>query len=629
MKSLKHLYLKLTLSLLLVISLMTGCFGGPENGALPAAPSESTAAESIPEENPAAENSDPGDAASHALKEKAQQVQADYDRLMKDVFLDEVDESLITLHYTLADPAALGITDYDRTLGTISLEESRQTLADIKSLKVQLDTIDSRLLRKDQLLTHRILSAYLNTQLDSEGLELYEQPLSSSLGIQAQLPILLSEYAFYSTQDVEDYLELLGSVDTYFDSIIAFEQQKTEAGLGLCDTVIDRIIQSCKAYILDADHSFMTETFSSRLEGLEGLSREEKAAYEEKHRTAINEAFVPAYEALMAGLEPLKGKGDNDMGLYYLPQGRDYYTYLVNSVTGTSYGDIPALKKAMNDQMLDDLAAMDELLAENPSLAEKMYSYSFELTDPDLILADLEEQCSEDFPAIQDYECTIKDVPEALEGILSPAFYLTVPIDRPQDNSIYINNGSTSTSRSLYSTMAHEGYPGHMYQTLYFNQSGSCDLRKLLSFGSYSEGWATYVEYYSYELDNGLPEGLGELLRHNSAFTLALYGILDINIHYDGWNIDQVQDYLKQYFHISDPSVVTTIYYDIVENPANYLEYYVGYLEILEMQREAQKTLGTDYSNLEFNRFLLDMGPAPFHVIRGYFSEWLTEMNQS
>ena len=202
-----------------------------------------------------------------------------------------------------------------------------------------------------------------------------------------------------------------------------------------------------------------------------------------------------------------------------------------------------------------------------------------------------------------------------------------MPIDRPQDNSIYINNGSTNTARNLYSTLAHEGYPGHMYQTLYFNKHNTCNLRKLLSFSSYSEGWATYVEYYSYSLNNGLDPDLGELLRHNAAFTLALYAILDVNIHYEGWDIRQVEDYLNHYFRISDSSVITTIYYDIAENPANYLEYYVGYLEILGMQREAKKTLGSRYTNMEFNRFLLDIGPAPFSVIKPYFAEWLTQQN--
>ena len=613
MKQRKTIYFQYLLCLFLVICLTAGC-------AVPSQPSlSSPAAESgqMPESGPSYEH----------YEKKTIDAQETFDRLVDDLFLDEVDNSLITLHYTLADPASYGITDYDKTLGTISLEDSKQTLTDAKSLKVQLNNIDSRLLREDQLLTYNILSSYLNTLLSSEGMELYDQPLSSSLGIQAQLPILLSEYAFYSRQDVEDYLSLLTSIDTYYESIAAFEKEKSDAGLGLCDIAIDRIIQSCNAYLLDADHSFMAETFAERLNQVEDLTQQEKDDYIARNHAAIDEHFVPAYQKLIQDLAPLKGAGTNDKGLYYFPDGQKYYQYLVSACTGTSYQDIPSLKKAMSDQMMDDLTAMDELLTENPALAKKMYSYSFALTDPNQILEDLKKQCAGDFPAIEDYICSIKPVPSALESTLSPAFYLTVPIDRPQDNSIYINNGSTNTARNLYSTLAHEGYPGHMYQTLYFNRNNSCKLRKLLSFNSYSEGWATYVEYYSYSLNNGLDPDLGELLRHNAAFTLALYAILDVNIHYEGWELSQVQDYLNQYFRISDPSVITTIYYDIVENPANYLEYYVGYLEILNMQREAMKTLGSKYTNMEFNRFLLDIGPAPFSIIRPYFTEWLIRQN--
>ena len=614
MKQRKTIYLQLIMSLILVISLVTGCV----------APGQSADKETDAQTEAGLESS-----ASYEKYEKAHlDAQEHFDQMMNDLFLDEVDNSLITLHYTLANPAAFGITDYDKTLGTVTLEESKQALADAKSLKVQLNDIDSRHLREEQLLTYTILSSYLNTMLSSEGLELYDQPLSSSLGIQAQLPILLSEYVFYTKQDVEDYLSLLSSIDIYYESIIEFEKQKTEAGLGLCDTAIDRIIESCNAYLLDADHSFMAETFAQRLDQVEGLTDTEKEDYSARNRAAINEHFVPAYQKLIDGLTPLKGTGTNDKGLYYFPEGQKYYQYLVNAYTGTSYQDIPELKKAISDQMMNDLTAMDELLTENPALAKKMYSYSFSLTDPNEILENLRTQCIKDFPAIEDYVCNIKNVPSALEATLSPAFYLTVPIDRPQDNSIYINNGSTNTARNLYSTLAHEGYPGHMYQTLYFNRNNSCNLRKLLSFSSYSEGWATYVEYYSYTLDNGLDPDLGELLRHNAAFTLSLYAILDLNIHYEGWDIKQVQDYLNHYFRISDPSVITTIYYDIAENPANYLEYYVGYLEILNMQSEAKKTLGSRYTNMEFNRFLLDIGPAPFSVIKPYFNEWLIEENK-
>ena len=365
-------------------------------------------------------------------------------------------------------------------------------------------------------------------------------------------------------------------------------------------------------------------------------ARDEQEAHEEfvreynkaKNKKAINEHFVPAYERLITGLEGLKGKGTNDKGLYYYPEGRKYYEYLVNASTGTSYSDVSALKQAINKQMSKELAAVNQLLSDDPSLGDKLDSSPFTLTEPKDILEDLKAQSQADFPPVNDCNYTIKNVPKTLEGFLSPAFYLTVPIDRPEDNSIYINNQSTDAG-SLYTTMAHEGYPGHMYQTNYFNQHNTCNLRNVLDFQGYVEGWGTYAEYYAYTLDHGMEEQVGELLQHNAAFTLALYALLDINIHYEGWDMDQVNDYLTMYFQIDDPSVISSIYYEVVENPSNYLSYYTGYLEFLNMREEAQQRLGANFSLLEFNRFLLDIGPAPFSVIRNYFTQWLIQNGSS
>lgn len=89
----------------------------------------------------------------------------------------------------------------------------------------------------------------------------------------------------------------------------------------------------------------MAETFAERLEQVEGLTKQEKEDFIARNHTAIDEHFVPAYQKLIEGLTPLKGTGTNDKGLYYFPQGKKYYQYLVNAYTGTSYQDIPALKK--------------------------------------------------------------------------------------------------------------------------------------------------------------------------------------------------------------------------------------------------------------------------------------------
>ena len=511
--------------------------------------------------------------------------QEEFDQLTEELFLTEVSGNTITLHYTLADPESLGISRPAPSLGSVSLGQSQSALREMLNLKQELSGMDPDSLLPDQLLTWKILNSYLNTQLSANGLELYDQPLSSSIGIQAQLPILLC--------------------------------------LGLCDASIDRIGASCQAYLGEGGQSFLTDSFRTRLDELSDLTDEEKQSCTARHEEAIREHFVPAYEHLYEGLMELKGSGGNDKGLYYLPQGRQYYEYLVKSSTHTSYGTVEELRDAIALRMTQDLTAMEEILTKDPDLAQEASSYAFSLTEPEAILEDLKQQCAADFPQIPQCSYTVKEVPQALEASLSPAFYLTVPLDRPQDNSIYINPGSTSSSRNLYTTMAHEGWPGHMYQTQYFNQTGACNLRKLLSFSSYTEGWATYVEYYAYRLDNGLAPGLGELLAHNSSFTLALYALLDINIHYEGWDLEQMGSFLNQFFSISDEEVISTIYYDIAENPANYLEYYTGYLEISNMEKEARESLKDSYSPLSFHTFLLDMGPAPFDVIWEEFEGWV------
>ena len=549
--------------------------------------------------------------------------QEEFDQLTEELFLTEVSGNTITLHYTLADPESLGISRPAPSLGSVSLGQSQSALREMLNLKQELSGMDPDSLLPDQLLTWKILNSYLNTQLSANGLELYDQPLSSSIGIQAQLPILLCEYSFYSRQDVEDYLGLLADMDRYFGELLAFEQQKSAAGLGLCDASIDRIGTSCQAYLGEGGQSFLTDSFRTRLDELSDLTDEKKQDYMVRHQEAIKQYFIPAYEHLYEGLMQFKGSGGNDKGLYYLPQGRQYYEYLVKSSTHTSYGTVEELRDAIALRMTQDLTAMEEILTKDPDLAQEASSYAFSLTEPGAILEDLKQQCAADFPQIPQCSYTVKEVPQALEASLSPAFYLTVPLDRPQDNSIYINPGSTSSSRNLYTTMAHEGWPGHMYQTQYFNQTGACNLRKLLSFSSYTEGWATYVEYYAYRLDNGLAPGLGELLAHNSSFTLALYALLDINIHYEGWDLEQMGSFLNQFFSISDEEVISTIYYDIAENPANYLEYYTGYLEISNMEKEARESLKDSYSPLSFHTFLLDMGPAPFDVIWEEFEGWV------
>lgn len=176
--------------------------------------------------------------------------------------------------------------------------------------------------------------------------------------------------------------------------------------------------------------------------------------------------------------------------------------------------------------------------------------------------------------------------------------------------SIYINRNPIYDNQPLYNTIAHEGYPGHLYQTVWFHTHCDSDLRKILSFSGYTEGWAAYVEALSYRLDNGLDPLLGELLEANSKATLGIHAYLDMAINYLGWEQKDVQKYLSTYFSDSE-SIADSMFETMIDNPANYLSYFIGSLEIRNMRETAELQLGDSFDATKFHTFLLDRETLP------------------
>lgn len=551
-------------------------------------------------------------------------LQADFETFCTDLFKKEMEVSgTLDLHYTLLHPENYGIDAEDATLGTYRLSELIKSNHEIHDLKEKLSEFDPHMLSDDQQILYDSLSERIETGLMAEGLELYDQPLAPTIGIQAQLPILLAEYSFHSLQDVEDYLALLSQLDSYYGDILYFEEQKAAAGLGPSDASIERILESCQSYLIDPVNNFLTETFETRLNSLStdiSLSEQQKNNFRSRHLEVIKNSFLPAYRHLIDGLSGLKGRGINEGGICGFRNGRRYYEYLLRSGPGLSY-NIEELKAALSDRMQKDLETISSLSKKTgPDL-------SFRLTDPPAILSDLQTQMSGDFPVLSEaskkYE--IRYVPAQLESTLSPAFYLTAPLDDPTKNVIYINNGSTSAKDELYPTLAHEGFPGHLYQTVYFREHTRNPLAALLTCSGANEGWATYVEQLSYFYDNGLSEENSAYQAAMRSFSLCFHSLLDIGINYDGWSKDRAAAFVRTCFD-ADDALVEELWQTMIDNPTNYLEYAGGYVEIMEMREEAEKKLGNRFSAKEFHKFLLDLGPVPFSVTRKYFKLWLQQV---
>lgn len=562
-------------------------------------------------------------AANYETYEESQlTARREFDQFTEDLFLDEVSANQLDFHFKLKNPSAYGLTSARDLYSPVTLDNTGESLAELKDLKEKVASFDLALLTEEQKLTLRILRSYIETQLMAEGLELYSQPLAPTIGVQAQLPILLSEYEFRNRQDIDDYLNLIAGLDEYYGEMLALAKQQSEAGLMMNDTSIDHVIESCESYLLVPGNNFMIDTFDSRLDTVPDLTGEEKEAYRQKNAALLESDFVPAHQLLIDGMTALKGTAVNQGGLSGLPKGKEYYRYLVYSNTGTSYNSIEDMLAAMEAQMEKDLKTVSTLAQNNPNLLDEFQSFQFRQTEPDAIMEELKTLAANDFPALPECSYTFKYVPTALELSLSPAFYLVPPIDDYKNNTIYINQNERYSANDRYTTIAHEGYPGHLYQNVYFRSRSTNNLRQILPVLGYSEGWATYVENYACTLDNGLSPELGQLLAANKIASLGLQACLDVYINYYGWTQEKVSDYLSDFYE--DPAgIAENIFNAMVENPGNYIAYYVGYLEINNMREIAKTQLGDQFNLKEFHTFLLDLGPAPFDVIQPYFTSWL------
>lgn len=607
------------LAILLTVVCMTGC--------LPQIFRPSENSHSSQNSSQTASTLDSPESSSREYEQYDEQKLAEqkhFSEVEDELFKWEASRSLLDLHFLLRNPSDAGIDSAKHLYAPVSLSELKQNRTDRETIKETLDSFSPSLLTDEQKLTLQILQSFLRTESKSDGLELYAQPLAPTIGIQAQLPVLLCEYPFYSREDVENYFKLLGELGDYYGQILAFEQQKAEAGLMMSDASLERVISSCEGYLLVPGNNFMIDSFNSRLDDIGDLSEDEKQTFRQKNAELLESDFVPAYQTLIDGLTALKGTGKNEKGQCGYPNGRRYYEYQVFSATGTSYSSLSDLLSAIEDSIRDSLLESSEILKRRPELQESFLNPEFRHKDAPAIMEEIKAQTLQDFPALPECNYTIREVPKALELSLSPAFYLTSAIDDIENNVIYINHSDRYASQPLYSLIAHEGYPGHLYQTVYFHSQNESSLRKILSFPGYTEGWATYVEQYAYTLDNGLDSDLGKLISANASASLGIQACLDLYVNAYGWEIPQIEEYLSDYYEKPE-EVASALFETLVDNPANALSYYVGFLEFDQMRKTAEKKLGERFSLMEFHRFLLDMGNAPFDVIGPYFSAWLND----
>lgn len=527
------------------------------------------------------------------------------------LFREEMKSNTMNLHFTLKDPKAAGIDSYEITLGSLSGDSPHNQARQLKKLSEELKKYSHRSLKGKDRLTCRLLSDYISRQQNLAAYPYYDEPLTPSGGVTSQLPVLLAEYTFRNTRDIKDYLGLLSQMDTYFLGILDYEQKKADAGLFMSDEACLKVIEGCEVFTEHPDDNFLIDTFSNRLNAMDGLTDTQKNAYLKQHSKVLSDHVIPAYSQMIKGLTMLLGRGHNNWGLCNFPKGKAYYEAVVSADTGCD-DSVEDLFSQIAKARREDLTFCQNLLENNPKLASQSPKPDAALKEENAMLSRLQKEILTDFPAPPQTEVEICHVDPALSEYLAPAFYITAPIDDISHNRIYINDAKNDTDIYYFTTLAHEGYPGHLYQTICTSSYGAPEVLSLLNYPGYTEGWATYTEMQAFYYA-GLDPDLASLLQHNQAATLSLYATADIGIHYFGWEKEKIAAFWSEY-GVDDTATVKRITDLILEEPGNYLKYYVGYLKFRQM-REQFALENKSFSVSAFHEAILRTGPSPFSVL--------------
>ncbi|MCM1065180.1 MAG: DUF885 domain-containing protein [Eubacterium sp.] len=550
------------------------------------------------------------------------------------LFTEEMRSNTLNMHYTLANPENYGIHDYDPVLACYNSNSAVSDHAAVENTLTALHAIHTENLSEADAWLCKLLTRSLENSLAMAEYPYHNEPLSPNSGMQSQLPILLAEYAFRTRRDVTDYLALLDQTDEYFSSLLTFEQEKAAAGMIMPASSLQEVRKQCDTIVTKSDLEngthFLQTTFTERLAPLlqsGEITQTEADSYISQNDRLLKTVLLPAYIALGDGLILLEDESVSLSGLGSTEEGRGYYQYLLISETG-SYRSVEEIQSLLAEKFREEYKAMQSLVNAHPDLFTDRTDSSqnpFPYTDAAGMLTDLQRRMRGQFPPVSGDSTvvTVRPVSPSLEKYTAPAFYITSPLDDTTQNTIHINTGKTPAGLELYTTLAHEGYPGHLYQSVYYNRNAlekeERPVRELLWYGGYLEGWALYVEFISYDYASALLKEQGydsdaiitELEKHSRSMQLCLYSMLDIMIHYEGASYDKVAQILEK-FGVTNTSSTRAIYTYIAQEPCNYLKYYLGYLEILSLQEQARELWGSTYSDYRFHCFYLDCGPADF-----------------
>lgn len=546
-----------------------------------------------------------------------------FDTFTDSVFQDMVSSDTINLHFHLSRPESSGIHKSDVSFSSESYDAIMQHYDDIEMTSKTLSAYNNELLTKEQQFTKTVMTDYCTRQYALKPYVLFYNPFDDNSSV-GSLVRTLTLYSFDREQDVKDYLALLTKVPDLFKEAIEFEKLRQKNGIFLSAIQIKEASTQVDIALADSDETNLLITgFEEKLNTMDSLSSDQKNTYLNNNVKLVHETVIPAFRDLKKHLESLNPTEETNERICQYEQGTAYYEALLQASVGTDLSPKECIL-VLENQLAECLASTNTLLGSTPDLSLTYQAALPSLTSADEILAELSADTKIYFPEISEVGCEIKEMPDTLSSISSSAFYLIPPLDNSRANYIYVDS-SRVTREEIFSTLAHEAYPGHLYQKNYMLSLNLPSIRHLMSSEGYDEGWGMYAQVYGYrylefdQIDRSQTQALQTLYQNQDILNITLLCLSDLYVNYQNYDEKALSDYLKAYN--VDENRAQAVYEYVINHPCTYLTYGVGYYEFCQLLAKTKARLGEEFDLKAFHKAVLDAGSCSFSCLEGFLEE--------
>jgi len=502
-------------------------------------------------------------------------------------------------------------------------------------------------MNEEDQLSYKVLIYDLNEKLEALKFDAWKIPFTQ-MGdagnvLSGNIVLAMGQYGsaesaqpFKTVRDYGNWLKRVHAYTIWCDSAIENFRQGMASNYVLPKALVVKMINICNG-LVNADEA--KSIFYGPLKNLPAtFSTTEKDSITTAYRAAIKNELNPAHTKIALFLKnEYLPKARTTSGISYLPNGLNYYKFLVKDWTttdktldeiyNTGLSEVKRIRQEMEDTKNStgykgDLKSFFEFMKtdkqfmpfKTPGEVLDSFSHIYEIIKPAL---------KKYFVLFPKSRFEIRQT-EAFRAASASIEYLQGSPDGSRPGVFYVPILDATTfniTSGMESTFLHEAVPGHHYQgSLQMEDTSLPVFRRFKWYGAYGEGWALYCESLGKELGlyTNPYQHMGAL---GDEIHRAIRLVVDVAIHSKGMTREQAIAYMMENEAIDEQGATAEIE-RYMALPGQALSYKIGALKIWELRNKYTKQLGDKFNIGEFHKQVLNSGCLPLSVLEEKLDKW-------